>query len=363
MFQSFFKKLFLIGCLFIHINLFSASITDINTIMNSLSLDQKIGQLFMVSATVDLFMNTDLTDKKTYRLDQEYIKFLIKKYHIGGIIWLGNGTPELQEQRAKEFSTYSKLFSTIPLWFGQDLEPSFLERFGFNKAPHARELGQDEDIFSTFEIGQAVGKIALGYNVQLICAPVVDIHYFDQSPITKNRSFGSSAEHVLKHAAAFIDGIYSISKYLTPCIKHFPNHGATVLDSHHELPTVNQVTEDMVYPFKEILKKYTSCAVMVGHIACKDFDDQVPATLNSEIVNIIKKYNNQALIVTDALDMKALQGFENKEVRALKAGCHLLLCSPDVPRAISEIKQALNNGTLSMDIIDFAVMNILKRKY
>lgn len=362
MYQFFFKRFFLIQCIVCSVNFLFASRTDVNAVLNSLSLEQKIGQLFMVPATVDPFTNSSLIKKKTYRLDKEYVKLLIEKYHIGGIILLGQGTSELQAQLTEEFYTYSKLFSSIPLWFGQDLEPSFFERFGFNKAPHASELGKNDNVSATFEIGQMVGKIAIGYGVQLILAPVVDIHYSDQSLITKNRSFGQSGELVVRHSSAFIDGIYSISKYLIPCIKHFPNHGATALDSHNELPTVNQVTEDMVYPFQEILKKY-SCAVMVGHIACKNYDDQLPAIFNGKIIDIIKSYNKKSLIVTDALDMKAVETFENKEVHALKAGCHLLLCSPDVPRAISEIKQALNDGTLSMNTIDHAVMKILKRKY
>lgn len=360
MYQFFLKRFFLIQCIVCSVNFLFASITDVNAVLNSLSFEQKIGQLFMASATVDPFTNGSLIKKKTYRLDKEYVKLLIEKYHIGGIIWLGQGTPELQAQLTEEFSTYSKKLSPIPLWFGQDLEPSFFERFGFERAPHACEFGKNDNVSATFEIGQMVGKIAIGYGVQLILAPVVDIHYYDQSPVTKNRSFGSSGELVVRHSSALIDGIYSISKYLIPCIKHFPNHGATALDSHNELPTVNQVTEDMLYPFQEILKKYP-CAVMVGHIACKDFDDQVPATFNKKIINIIN--NGNPLIVTDALDMKALEKYADKEVHALKAGCHLLLCSPDVPRAISEIKEAVNNGTLSMNTIDHAVMNVLKHKY
>jgi beta-glucosidase-like glycosyl hydrolase len=78
---------------------------------------------------------------------------------------------------------------------------------------------------------------------------------------------------------------------------------------------------------------------------------------------MIKQSNNQSLIVTDALDMLALREFEHKEVRALKAGCHLLLCPLDVPKAIDEIKQALIDETLSMDIIDNAVEKIVRLKF
>jgi beta-N-acetylhexosaminidase len=329
---------------------------QIRALIDSLSIDQKIGQLFMITAVVDETINHAL---KPYRVDKEYVQWLIKEYHIGGIIWLGQGIPEAQKERSRELREYS----SIPLWFGQDLEPSFLARFGFGTVSNAREIGQKDDVAYTFEIGKKIGTIAAAHDVRLILAPVVDIHYFDESPITKNRSFGSSGELVTKHAAAFIDGVLAANKYAIPCIKHFPGHGQTVRDSHYELPTVDTTTDEMLFPFEQLLKIYKNCAVMVGHIAVKDCNEQLPATLNSLLIDMIKKYNDNTLIVTDALDMRALQEFENKEVQALNAGCHLLLCPLDVPKAVSQIKHALMDGVLSIDTIDNAVEKIMRLKF
>jgi beta-N-acetylhexosaminidase len=343
---------------------------DIKLILSELTVDQKIGQLFMVTSVVDEKINQDLIARKQYRIDKEYIQELISKYHVGGVVWLGRGhlngemDPEAQKNRSSELREYAKQYSQIPLWFGQDLEPSFLGRFGFGTVANAREIGKKDDVDNfTFEIGKKIGKIAVENDVQLVLAPVVDIHKFDQSPITKDRSFGSSGEHVVKHAVGLIDGMVASNKNVVPCIKHFPGHGATVLDSHVTLPTVEAITNEMLFPFKQLLKTYQTIAVMVGHIAVKDCNQQLPATFNSSLIEIAKEYNKNALIITDALDMCALQGFENKALRALQAGCHLLLCSSDVPKAISEIKQALVDGSLSMDTIDKAVEKILKFKF
>lgn len=334
----------------------------IKDLISALPIEKKIGQLFMVGAVVDVSMNDDLIALKPYRIDSEYIKELIAQYHIGGVIWLGRGIPELQKERANELREYAKQCSSIPFWFGQDLEPSFLARFGFGLEWHAREIGQKDDVNDTFAIGKKIGEITKEYDVQLIFAPVADIHQFEESPITRNRSFGRSGELVVKHAVPFINGMTLDNKKVIPCIKHFPGHGATHRDSHYELLTVDAITVEMLFPFKQLLKMYQNCGAMVGHIAVKDCNEKMPTTFNKLMIDYIKAWNPHALIVTDALDMLALRGFEQKEVKALQAGCHLLLCPIDVPKAINEIKQALADGVLSMDTINNAVEKIVRFK-
>jgi beta-N-acetylhexosaminidase len=337
-------------------------------ITKSLNLDEKIGQLFMVTAVTDeTFYNKALMLKKQYAIDRGYVASLIEYYHVGGVIWLGTSTPEVQHNRTKYFSDCNaKRKSRPPLWFAQDLEPSFMERFGFETQPSASEIGAQNNASYTTLVAAEIGILARMAHVNLVLAPVADIHIFPESSITKKRAFGSEPSAVARQVIAFADGIKS--QGVAACGKHFPGHGNTEKDSHHDLPVIKLSAQEMeetaLVPFVELIQKGIP-VIMTGHLVVPAYDpSNTPATLSRPITTglLREKLGFNGLIVTDALDMAALNAYDRKEVRALKAGADLLLCSPNVPQAIMDIKEALKTGELSMAEIDAHVSKIIATK-
>jgi beta-N-acetylhexosaminidase len=351
--------------IFLLIPLFFQASDDIKSYVQTLSLDQKIGQLFIATAVVDESINGLLMLRKQYRVDKEYIASLISDYHIGGIIWLGNSLPSKQKERTQFFQEYSKKNNGIPLWFAQDLEPSFMERFGLPFLLPASSIGERDDLTFTESIGAKIGTLARDLGVHIALAPVADLHVpLQDSPITKFRSFGTDPEKVALQIAAFTRGI--MSQKVIACAKHFPGHGHTTEDSHYDLPqillTKNELKKTALVPFDAAIKEGVE-AVMTGHLVVPAYD-QRPATLSFRFVTYFlkNKLDFKGLVITDALDMKALATFEQKEVKALEAGCDILLCCPNIPQAVVDIKNALERGKISMHQLDKSVCKIMAAK-
>ena len=336
--------------------------SDISSFVQQLSLQEKIGQLFIVAAATDEeFSNLH----KPYRTDKDYVAQLITEYNIGGIIWLGKSRPEDQKART---ALYQEINCTnkIPLWFAQDLEPSFMERFGMPTLPNAAILGIMPDTDLTEITGRTTARIAQHLGVQIILAPVADLHIHQENGITTQRSFGSDPHRVAEHVTAFVQGIHENG--LIACVKHFPGHGHTNTDSHQALPVVtltrNELEESAFIPFKRAIQIGVD-AVMLGHIAVPDLDPtNCAASISKTIVTEILR--NQlcfdGLIISDALDMKALGSQEQAPLHALLAGCDILLCPHDVTGTVADIKQALVDGRLSIQELDEHVARIIAAK-
>jgi beta-N-acetylhexosaminidase len=303
------------------------------------SLEEKIGQLFMVTAVTNEAINEAIVARKPYRMDKEYIEELIAKYKIGGVIWLGNSTPDDQIKRTTDYNA-ANACNAIPLWFGQDLEPSFMPRFGLAVLPSAAILGGTDDLVLTKKIGSCIGKFACTLGVQLVFAPVADLHLNNKSPITHQRAFGGNPQKVAHHAQALAEGIRSMN--IMPCFKYFPGHGDTVADSHLTLPIIPLSKSQLapsIFPFEYAIQN-GAAAIMIGHLLIPALDTVFPASLSKTIVQELlrNEMGFKGLVVTDALDMHALNNFKDCCLLALQAGCDLLLCPSDIECAIAAIK-------------------------
>lgn len=351
------KKIFLLLCIS-----FSSSAIEIN----QLSLDEKIGQLFMVAAVSDEELNKEFMAVSCYSMSKEYVAQLIQQYHIGGIIFLGRGTKQKQIECTQYFQSLSK----IPLLIGQDCEPGLIERRIIDsvEVPWAQEIGKRDDE-TVYEYAQKIADQAHELGVHLIFAPVVDINTNPDNPVIGKRAFGCTKEVVVQKALAFMHGLQDAG--IIACAKHFPGHGDTSTDSHETLPyimhTYERINEIELYPFKKLIEAGVQ-AVMLAHLVIDALDsEKTPTSLSRPVITDLLKneLGFSGLVITDGLGMKALTShYTHGEiaVKALQAGADLLLCPVDVPAATQAIKQALASGDLSEQELDEHVAKIVAAK-
>ncbi len=328
----------------------------VDSVYDSMSLEEKVGQLFMANIW-----------SKNADTEADTIRKLIKEEHIGGIIF-SKGGPVKQAQLTNEFQKMSK----VPLLVGMDAEWGLAMRLDSTFAfPWNMTLGAIQDETLLQRTGAAIGRHVKKLGLQFNFGPVVDINTNPDNPIIGNRSFGENKENVTSKALAMMKGMHHSGILSTA--KHFPGHGDTDSDSHKTLPTINFSRERIdsveLYPYKRLIPEGLS-SVMVAHLSVPSLepDESIPASLSEKIITDVLKKNMgfNGLIFTDALDMKGVaKGNEPGEVdlQAFLAGNDVLLMSEDISKASKHIIEAYNEGTISEGRLALSVKKILYAKY
>ena len=212
-------------------------------------------------------------------------------------------------------------------------------------------LGVVDDVALTERVGAAIGSDLAEVGVNVDFAPVADVNSNPRNPVIGIRSFGSDPELVARHVAAFVRGMQEAG--VAACAKHFPGHGDTELDSHHELPTVGGDLDAALLPFRAATDAGVR-AIMSAHIRVPELDD-APATVSRRILHDLlrEELGFTGLVVTDALDMKGVTATVGIEAapRALAAGADALclgagLGPEPVERVHRSIVEAVSTGRL-----------------
>ncbi|TWO33054.1 serine hydrolase [Seonamhaeicola sediminis] len=328
----------------------------VDSVYNSLSLKEKVGQLYMVQ----VMSNQDAATKNK-------IVKLIRNQHIGGIIY-SNGGPVKQAKLNNELQSISK----IPLLIGMDAEWGLSMRLDSTYAfPWNMTLGAIKDNSLIEKTGKHIGEHCKRIGVHFNFAPVVDINTNPDNPIIGNRSFGEDRDNVTDKALAFMKGMQNAGVLANA--KHFPGHGDTDQDSHKTLPTINfdakRIDSIELYPYKKLIKKGLS-SVMVAHLNVPSLESEngYPSSLSKHIIsNILKdSLGFQGLIFTDALTMKGAADFDltgDIDLAAFKAGNDVMLMSEDPEIGILKIVRAYNNGEITEARLSHSVKKILQAKY
>ena len=327
----------------------------VDSVYHSMSLDQKIGQLF----TPMVFSKKD--DKHF-----DDIRSLIEKYHIGGIIF-SLGAPVKQTQWLNEFQSMSK----IPLLISMDAEWGVAMRLDSVIAfPWSMTLGAIKENSIIRKIGKRMGEQEKILGVNMSYAPVLDINTNAQNPIIGNRSFGEDPSRVAEKGVALMLGHHDAG--ILTSGKHFPGHGDTAKDSHKTLPTVSfdrsRLEKIETYPFKKAIEQGLS-SVMTAHLNVPALSDtKDPTSLSYSVVTQLLKQNIgfNGLAVTDALNMKGAEPNDpnsNMDLLALMAGNDILLISKDIPLGIEKIKIAYQKFNVVKTRVEESVKKILKAKY
>ena len=324
----------------------------VDSIMSTMSLEEKIGQLFMVAA----YTNRDAEHEK-------YISSLIEKYHLGALIFF-------QDQAVKqvELTNHYQSLSRIPLLIGIDGEWGLRMRLKNTVAfPYNMALGAIRDDKLLYDMGVQMGQHMKREGVNINFAPVVDVNTNPLNPVIGNRSFGEDRKNVTRKATAFMQGLQS--EGVMACAKHFPGHGDTDQDSQKTLPSVSHDTIRLdtleMYPYRKIIDHGIG-SVMVAHLSVPSLepDEELPSSLSENIITglLKEKMGFKGLIVTDALKMKGSANFASSEeinLQAIIAGNDLLDVPLEVEKSVDLFKKAHASGDLTDTRLNEALRKIL----
>lgn len=326
-----------------------------DSVYQTLSVEERIGQLFMVAA----YSNKDKEHEK------ELTK-LVEKYHVGGLIFFQGGP-------VRQAAMYNRLqaVAEVPLWVGMDAEWGLEMRLDSTiRFPRQMTLGAIQNDSLIYRMGAEIARQSRRLGVQINFAPDVDINNNPKNPVINSRSFGENKLWVTRKAIAYMNGMQDHG--LLANAKHFPGHGDTDSDSHKTLPVINKSAEELndleLYPYPKLFAQGLA-SVMVAHLSVPALDSipNHPSTLSHEIVTglLRDRLGFEGLVFTDALNMKGVADYNNPgevDLEALQAGNDVLLFAQDVPRAVQKIKAALDDGTYSEEALKKSVMKILQAK-
>jgi beta-N-acetylhexosaminidase len=219
-------------------------------------------------------------------------------------------------------------------------------------------LGAVDDVALTRRVAAAIGGELAAAGIDLDLAPVADVVVDSTNPIVGVRSFGSDPLLVARHVAVFVEGVQS--RGVAACAKHFPGHGETSADSHLELPVADADRVTLLAralpPFRAAVEADVRL-VMTAHIRFPALGGD-PATLSPEVIGLLRdELGFGGLVVTDALEMRAISGtvgLEEGAVRALAAGADALCLGADrTPAEVESIRgaivEAVRAGRLAED--------------
>lgn len=328
----------------------------VNEKYNSMSLEEKVGQLFIVAA----YTNRDVVHEND-------IQKLIEEEHIGGLIFM-------QDQAAHQIELTNKFqsISKIPLLIGMDAEWGLAMRLkGVERFPWNMTLGALRNNKLVYQVGKQIGIQANRMGVQFNFSPSVDVNVSPNNPIIGNRSFGSNPDRVAEKGIAYMDGMRA-QKVLSSA-KHFPGHGNTDQDSHKVLPLIPDNKADLekyhIAPFKKMIDEGVQ-SIMVAHlnVPALEPDPKIPSTLSKNIITDYLKGELQfkGIVITDALNMDGVAKMfpaGDVDYRAFVAGNDILLFSQNVHVGKQKIIDAINKGQISEARLEESVKKILMAKY
>ena len=327
----------------------------IDSILNSLTLEQKIAQLIMYP------VYSSKGEKELVKIEK-----LIDNHEIGGVIYMQGG-PVRQVKAHNRLMARSKipLLTSIDGEWGVRMRLDSVIRF-----PRQMLLGAVQDESLVYDMGVEIAKQCSLTGVHVNFAPVVDLNVNPNNPVINSRSFGEEKVHVTKLSHAYMKGMQDNT--ILACAKHFPGHGDTDVDSHLGLPVISHSKDRLMdvelYPFKALIDSGMG-SVMVAHLYVPALDKTKnrASTLSPKIVKkLLKdKLGFQGLAFTDALNMHGVSKYyETGEVDllALLAGNDILLFSQDVGKAIEYIKNAVDKRKITEKEITARVKKVMQLK-
>lgn len=353
-----------------------------NHALNRLSLEQKVGQLFVVSVWGKSADEVHPTNRANYGVDTP--AQVVERYNVGGVIYFNNaGTDNVDNPRqVAEFSNGLQRAAItsglhLPLIIAIDQEGGNVTRLEAPATEFPGNMAIGAGRSSTD--AQSLAKInaqelrAMGINQNF--APVADVNSNPLNPVIGARSFSSHPDVASQLTTAEINGYQGDGRRtqgtVSSAAKHFPGHGDAATDSHTTLPIINRTEAQWratdLPPFRAAIAAGVD-AIMTAHILMPNLDASgVPATMSHPILTglLREELGYRGVIVTDALGMGGANVLPPEEipVRALEAGADELLMPPDLNLAKNAVLNAVQTGRLSESRINQSVLRILLQKF
>ncbi|MGH9546968.1 MAG: glycoside hydrolase family 3 protein, partial [Terriglobales bacterium] len=337
--------------------------------LRKLSLEEKVGQLFMVWVRAQ-FLNVN---------SPEYLQLrdTMRKYHIGAFAMTVPWEPPFlyrsEPYEAAELLNRLQAESKLPLLIAADFERGVTMRLrGATQFPHAMAFGAAGKTDYAKAFGRITAEESRAVGVQWNFFPDADVNSNPANPIINTRSFGEDPEQVGDLVAAYIRGARTAGMMTTA--KHFPGHGDTATDSHLSVARVTgdraRLNSVELAPFRQAIAAGVD-AVMVAHVtvpALEPDPNRVATTSPAIVTDLLKhQLGFQGIVVTDALEMAGLTRLYSANigraaVDAFKAGNDLLLIPADLGASYNAMLEAARSGEISSARLDASVLKLLKAK-
>ncbi|MCR9173290.1 MAG: glycoside hydrolase family 3 protein [bacterium] len=317
-------------------------------------LDQIVDSIFENLSDHDRVSQLIMPAVGRYGSPEDTIEKLVREKKIGGVLLL-NGTKEQFENWTSKYDQLNEESNTIPFLYSADAEPSLVNRkmMGSRMVPKANQITSSTQLTETATIiSEDLNEVGVNYNF----APVVDVA---KNKTVGYRGFGTNPENILPFSEEFIRVTQKHNIIATA--KHFPGHGLVSGDTHKSLQIIDGELKELGnYP---PLIQSGVLSIMVAHIAIQNNEnyntEDLPATLSQSVVTELLRdsLGFKGLIVTDALNMGGVVHFDNVSVRAIEAGCDILL----MPVSASETHNALLKKYREQQVFEEKINSSCKR--
>lgn len=336
--------------------LFNKSEIEIMSMIEEMTLEQKVGQLFIGGSSKEDMLNEQLA--------------LVRDQHFGGIILFRVNVTD-SAKRVLTMETIRQANSALPIspFIAIDEEGGEVTRlYGQLIQQTPQHLINSPSLAYETSLGRGRELIQMGMNMNL--APVMDYATNSESALYK-RTFRGEREAIALLSENMLRGYKDAGIIAVP--KHFPGHPDNNIDSHTALSEVGVTREQFdsfAGQFKSLIEKESPVAIMTAHVKFPAIDPVSPTTLSHPILTGILRndYQYNGLIITDDMNMGAIKNFvplEEGVIRAIEAGADMVVIVT-LPKyqlsAYNALLEAVRSGRISEERIDESLMRILKVK-
>lgn len=349
--------------------------------LNHLSLEQKVGQLFVVSVWGKTADEVHPTNRVNYGVDTA--AEVVEKFNVGGVIYFNNATTDNVDsprQVAELSNGLQRAAITnglhLPLIVAIDQEGGNVTRLETpaTEFPGNMSIGAGRNAGDATKLATINARELRAMGINQNFAPVADVNSNPLNPVIGARSFSSHPDLASEMTRAEISGYQGsgrLNETVSSAAKHFPGHGDAATDSHTTLPIINRTEAEWrqtdLPPFRAAIAGGVD-AIMTAHIEIPSLEPSgLPATMSHHILTDLLRdeLGYRGVIVTDALGMGGANVLPPEEipVRALEAGADELLMPPDLTLAKNAVLNAVHSGRISESRINQSVLRILLQKF
>ncbi len=331
--------------------------------LSTMTMEEKLFQLFVVTPEA-------ITGVNTATRAGDATREALETYPVGGLCYFAANLEDTEQVQTMLQNTQS--YAKTKLFLCVDEEGGSVSRAGSNENlsvthfPAAAELGKTGDAERAREVGAILASelSALGFNVNF--APVADIVTNPENTEIGDRAYSTDPKIASEMVSAMVSGLEENG--MAACLKHFPGHGSTAVNSHEDrsisVRTPEELRQTEWLPFRAGIAADASF-VMLSHLT-NDNLSALPAGMSAEVVNLLRQeLGFTGIVITDSHQMGAITkyyGSAEAAVLALQAGADMILMPADLQAAYEGVKAALEDGTLTEERIDESVLRILKTK-
>jgi beta-N-acetylhexosaminidase len=329
-----------------------------------MTLEEKVAGLFIVTPEAITGVNTAIKAG-------EGTRDALAQYPVGGLVYFAKNIKS--EDQIREMLTNTVQYARYPLFLAVDEEGGSVSRVASagigEKSASAEDIGATGNADNAYQAGVAIGGTLSGLGFNLDFAPVADLANVENS-IMEGRSYGADSGMVSGFVSSMMMGLKE--QKVTACLKHFPGIGSSTEDTHDGMASTDRSAEQFWAEELAVFQTGIDSGaemIMVSHMAAPALTgDNEPSVFSKVLVTDILRGQMyfEGVIITDALNMKAISDFygaDEAAVMAILAGCDMLLMPEDFEKAYEGVLEAVRNGYISEERINDSLRRIYRIKY